>query len=356
MGWELTMKCNLDCSYCSKGIYGGHDNTSNHPPLEECLRTIDFLLQYADLYMQHKTKGLRSVVLDVYGGESLHHPDITEILAAVRNRYNKGYQHKWHLTLTTTTNAVVSPKKMARIIELIDEFTVSYHTESSKKQKDTVCNNILAISSAGKRVKCLILMHARPDLFTDAQQMIAWCEANNIRYLPKQIDHSESKTNFNHSSQQIKWFENLYQQKSYKVEHMTHLDQSKQTNDLSAMGRACCGGRNLCTNQSYKQRHYFVANRFPDWFCSVNEFFVYIKQVTGEIFTNKDCKMNYDGAVGPIGNLSDSKSLLSWTAENLDNDSMPVIQCKNKICYCGLCAPKAKEKKEFDYIMEKYRT
>ena len=82
LDWELTMKCNLDCSYCGTGIYGGHDNSTRHPSLDKCLETLDFMFEYADLYMRTKPPGLRYVVLNVYGGESLHHPDIVKIASA----------------------------------------------------------------------------------------------------------------------------------------------------------------------------------------------------------------------------------------------------------------------------------
>ena len=51
LDWEVTKLCNLDCSYCSTGLEGGQDNNTKHPPLEECLRTIDFMYEYVDLYM-----------------------------------------------------------------------------------------------------------------------------------------------------------------------------------------------------------------------------------------------------------------------------------------------------------------
>jgi uncharacterized radical SAM superfamily Fe-S cluster-containing enzyme len=112
LDWELTLKCNLDCSYCETGIHGGHDNSIAHPPLHECLETIDFMYKYVDLYMSQKPKGIKYVILNMYGGESLYHPDIVEILAACRDRYLKLYQDKWHLTVTTTTNAIISKKRL----------------------------------------------------------------------------------------------------------------------------------------------------------------------------------------------------------------------------------------------------
>lgn len=67
LDWEVTKLCNLDCSYCVTGLDGGHDNSTKHSPLEECLQTIDFMYQYVDLYMQYKKPSQRKVILNVYG-------------------------------------------------------------------------------------------------------------------------------------------------------------------------------------------------------------------------------------------------------------------------------------------------
>jgi hypothetical protein len=123
---------------------------------------------------------------------------------------------------------------------------------------------------------------------------------------------------------------------------------------LASIGRACCGGRQLCENQNRRQRTFFVANKFKDWYCSVNHYFLYIKQINGEIFVNKDCKMNFSGEIAPIGNLADTKSLLKQTRQWIDTDTMPVIQCKKNRCYCGLCAPKAQSQQEYREIMTKF--
>lgn len=354
LDWELTMKCNLDCSYCGQGIYGGHDNTTKHPPLPSCYSTIDFMFQYADLYMQQKTKGLRYVVLNVYGGEALHHPDIVAILKRINEVYTAQYQSRWHLTVTTTTNAIIQKKKLQDILPFIDEFTVSYHSENTDKQKNMFKSNINEIVSAGKRVKCVILMHSRPDLFEESQLMIDWCMANQITALPRQLDHSIERVQFNYLPQQVIWFDKFYKEKSYNSKTTVDVPNDKSKVDLSDMGRSCCGGRLLCKDQSYKSRDSYVVNKFPDWFCSVNEFFLYIKQVNGEIYTNKDCKMNFHNQVGPIGHLSDSDQLLRYTRDRLMHNRH-AIQCQKTRCLCGLCAPKAQHRHTFDKIMEKYR-
>ena len=83
LDWELTMKCNLDCSYCPVGIYGGHDNSIAHPKLADCIATLNFMYEYVDRMMAGRVNSLRYVVLNIYGGESLHHPNIVDTKAPV---------------------------------------------------------------------------------------------------------------------------------------------------------------------------------------------------------------------------------------------------------------------------------
>ena len=352
LDWELTLKCNLDCSYCpTSDIYGGHDNSTEHPSVEECMRTVDFMLEYVDLYMQHKPPALRHVVLNVYGGESLHHPEIVTILEGVHERYQK-YRESWNLAICTTTNAIISPRKLAKIIPLIDEFTVSYHAENTDKHKNQFKDNLLAIRAADKRLKCIVLMHTDTALFEDGQAMIDWLKANNIRHLPRHLD-DPTKAKWNYNEKQITWFNSLYQSRTHG---QADAIPSGETLNLSDTGRACCGGRQVCQDQNYKERKFYVMdNKFTGWSCSVNWFFLYVKQLSGHLYFNKDCRMNFAGEVGVIGNLSDTASVINELKNYLDTGTMPVIQCKKYNCICGLCAPKAETRELYDKIITKYQ-
>ena len=343
LDWELTLKCNLDCSYCPTGIYGGHDNTLEHPPVEDCLRTLDFMYEYVDIYMSKRPKHSRHVILNVYGGESLFHPNIVELLVAAREKHS-AYADRWSLTITTTTNGVVGENHLGRIVDLIDEFTVSYHTESLPKQKDQVRNTILAIKQRGRRLKCIILMH--PAHFQDNLDMIEFCKQHDIKHLPRQLDRGKDQTQFDYKPEQVIWFDKLY---AGKVKTNVIPILASATGNLTEEGRACCGGRQLVKDQNFRQRHFYVDNRFEGWMCSVNHFFLFVKQVNGEVFVNKDCKMNYNGEVGPIGHLSDTQSILDQAKQDI-----PAIQCKKPTCWCGLCAPKAKDLDTYTTIMSKY--
>jgi hypothetical protein len=92
-------------------------------------------------------------------------------------------------------------------------------------------------------------------------------------------------------------------------------------------------------------------NKFEGWSCSVNWFFIFVKQTERAIYVNKDCKMNFNGEVAPIGYLSDAETILQDLEINLTNNTMPVITCKKRACWCGLCAPKAKTQDLYNTMM-----
>ena len=62
--------------------------------------------------------------------------------------------------------------------------------------------------------------------------------------------------------------------------------------------------------------------------------------------------MTFDGTVGPIGNLSNSKAIIDKLKEQLSN-GQPIIKCVKENCLCGLCAPKAKDLETYKKIIKK---
>ena len=353
LDWELTKKCNLDCSYCSTDIEeGGHNNSTKHPPLGECLRSIDFMYEYVNLYMEHKKPSQRKVILNVYGGESLFHPDIVEILQACRDKYTP-YADNWELTVTTTTNAVINENIWEKIIPLIDEFTVSYHAENLPKQEKLFFNNLLSLKEINKRVKVVVMMHA--NLWEKSIRAIEFCKSNNIRYLAKPYDNYD----LSYSTEQFDYIKNYWISNT----NTKNLEESKQRlksignkdNVVSLNeGRACCGGRKLALNNSLSSSVTFVPRQgFKDWYCSVNWFFLFVQQLTGKVYTNKDCRTSLNSKVEPLGNIEDTTPMINQLKDYLDNKNMPVIRCVKSICLCGYCAPKAEDISDFKELISR---
>ena len=349
--WELTLKCNLDCSYCSTEItHGGHLPGAKHPSKEDCFKTIEFMLEYVDLYMQYKPKWTRAVVLNVYGGESLFHPEIAEILKKVKSIYQK-YKDNWPLKITCTTNLIIGKNLRNQIWNLVDEFTVSYHSESVLKQKQMFLDNVLFLKQKNKDTKVILCMHQDPQRWKEILKVKDFCEQHNIRYLCKALD---GDLNSNYTTEQIAWFRGYWNKHSSGNQTYETVESDAP---LSTLGRTCCGGRQMCSNGNLKQRSFFIQdNNFFDWHCSVNWFFLFIRQHTNEIFVNKDCRMSFNNKVEPIATLDSAKELIEKTKQQLTSGSMPVIQCKKSRCVCGLCAPKALTRSNFDNIMNKHIT
>ena len=127
------------------------------------------------------------MVLNVYGGEAMHHPDIVEILKQARERHLAG-NYTWHLTITTMTNLIMLDRKLAQVVDYVDEFTCSYHTECTPKQKQQFKENLQIIKLSKRKLKCVVLMHNHPERFQDAQAMIDWLKEQEIETLPRQLD------------------------------------------------------------------------------------------------------------------------------------------------------------------------
>lgn len=343
LDWEITLKCNLNCSYCGPEY---HDNSTLHPPLDQCLETIDFMFEYVDLYMQYKSKWSRSVVMNVYGGESIFHPNILEIHKTIKQKH-LAYADQWDLLVQTTTNLTAGSNLIKKLSEHIDSWTASYHSENTRKQKLQFQKNCLFLKQQNKKLKVIVLMH--PSKFEDSLSMIEFCKQHQIDHLPRQLDDIHNWFPYNQT--QIEWFDSFYNKKTYNAAEVK-LDTEQSI--MSKAGRACCGGRQLCADSNFKNRNFFIPNEFTGWSCSVNWFFLYVKQFTGNVYFNKDCRMNLDNQVGPIGNLRDSKQIVDTLRKQLSTNTMPVITCKKEKCYCGLCAPKAHNLETFKSVFNKY--
>ena len=356
LDWELTKRCNLDCGYCSTGIDGGHDNTTDHPPLAECLKSIDFMYEYVDQYMKYKKESQRKVVLNVYGGESLFHPDIVEILRECRDRYTQ-YQDRWYLTITCTTNGIVGKNQWKRIVPLVDEFTVSYHSENLPKQKQQYRDNVLYLKHMNKRFKCVVMMHNDVELFADSEKIIDFCKLNELRYVVKPLDNVEPIWMYNQDQfGKLKTFWISRVPVAQQLDYTAKINLIGKNDTVSSIheGRPCCGGRKLSLNGDLKSNVSFVPRQgFEGWSCSVNWFFLFVRQLDGAVFTNKDCQTSTTGQVEPLGNISNSKTIISTLKNQLETKTMPIIQCVKSTCLCGFCAPKAESRKDFMELIQR---
>lgn len=355
--WVVTYLCNLDCSYC-----GSHDNTTKHPDKEECKKSIDFAMEYADIVLSAKRKFEQAVTFNILGGEPMLHPDFPELLEYLRHVHETKYKDRWPLTVCTMTNGIVGKNALAKCVPYIDYITVSYHTESNEKQKQMCIESIYAIKELGRPLNVRLMSHSDPEKFNECVELAARLDQDGIAYAYKPI--GVSITN------QTDWSVPHRQRHLYQKEQATHIvkfwnsrneaqasvDDFVKIDDryvVASKGYPCCGEKPLCVNFDRKK----PVNRIPrtdfkGWYCSVNWQFLYIQQHTGRVYHNTSCMVNYDSEVGPIGHLSDTQQMINRLQNMIDNKAVNVIKCPKSICGCGLCAPKAETKEDFETIMK----
>jgi hypothetical protein len=278
--------------------------------------------------MNNKPPQQKHVSFNIFGGESLFHPNIIDIIEYAYNKHNGNYA--WTLGLNTVTNAIVKPKVWDMLLDYFDYLTVSYHTESTIAEQELFRRNVLELQKRNKRFQASILLH--PINIQNCKSMIDWCKDHDIPYWARKMDTPPGQGTREHTITLVKRNEIL------------------KTRQL---GRSCCGGQKFNVDQDYTKTVSIVPNNFMDWNCGVNHFFIFVKQETKEVFINKDCLMSYDSEYGPIGSLTDPTKIVQDLKYRIENGTDYIV-CKKERCWCGLCSPKAKDKVVYDDIMKKY--
>lgn len=346
--WSLTQFCNLDCSYCTS-----HDNATEHPLVDECVKGIEFAFQHADLIMSIRKKYERSVTLNLLGGEVLIHPDIVDILKYAHALHQQRYKSRWDLNVSLLTNAAIGKRALKRCLPYIKHWTVSYHTETNKKQKKLIVDNIFELHQQQKLSRVRVMMHSSPEKFNECLNLISMLKENNIAYEVTPIGVHQTmkfdKTVHEYSHQQSQTILSYWNRDERKAEEVS------TNNDkfiVTKTGYPCCSGQLLCVNQDRKNlvRHVPMVH-FKNWYCSVNLSFLSVNQVTKNIHYNDACRVNNQSKLGVVGTLDNSEQIITELRSQIESQSVPVIQCPKDICGCGRCAPKSDNIDTFRKIM-----
>lgn len=339
--WLLTLKCNYDCTYCPIGPTG-HDNSTQHPSLEKCITMLKQMYQYTDVMMQNKKNAFKVAILNVYGGESLYHPDIENILIETTKQFEK-YSNRWKLKRRITTNATATEKLWQVVCDHIEGITFSYHSEGSEKMKTLFKKNIEYAVKTKKEHDIIVCMFPNAQYWQDCLDFLQYCKQNNLNARPRLLDGRQGV----YTQKQI---EQLNQYKDYS--------NIKFNEDIiiDDQARACCGGRSLCTNRNLKEHNVLVPREqgFEGWHCSANQFFLFGNNVSGTYSTNKDCLVRLDQTSGSIATIDTMEEYINQLKKNSENGKIPTLRCVQKKCLCGTCAPKSLHKEMLDTILQIY--
>ena len=107
-------------------------------------------------------------------------------------------------------------------------------------------------------------------------------------------------------------------------------------------------------NRNLRQTQFLVP-RGPDgfhgWHCAANQFFLHGNNVSGQYFTNKDCRVTLDGNRGAIADINTMPVYIERLRQNKE---LPTLTCAQKTCLCGTCAPKSRHRDNLSEILKIY--
>lgn len=324
--WDLGRRCNYDCSYCPSHR---HDNFSPHATLDDLKKAADFIFEYAKLVAKYRMN--KDFHISFTGGEPTVNPKFIDFAEYVRLKYLTDYNDYFNLKLDLTTNGAMSYSTARAIIENFDYVTVSYHAEAVSKLKKQVIDRTLQFKNSNIGLKVNVMFHSQ--YFEECREICDLLQSAQIKFVPRLIgDDPNSKSSRAHlyTEDQKKWLTDYW------------------GIDFGLTSRPCCGGRtfSVCSNNSCQQTSYVNLREFKDWSCSVNWYFLHIEQQTGLVYHHQTCQAKLDGTRGSIGSLRDSKKIISDLVNHIETKTMPIIVCPNKICGCGLCTPKSKNRQD----------
>lgn len=324
--WDLGRRCNYDCSYCPSHR---HDNFSPHATLQELKCTAEFLFEYISTIAEHRND--KTFHVSFTGGEPTVNPHFIEFAEYIRAKREK-YSDQFTVKLDLTTNGAMSEKIADSVIENFDYVTVSYHCEAHDKLKAQALSRISQFYTSGINLKVNVMFHAQ--FFDECKNVCETLKLQDIKFIPRVIgDDPDSKPNFAHMYTEA--------QKDWFKEHWGMKEPSKTM-------RPCCGGRTmgLCTSQGVEESTVVNFREFQGWSCSVNWYFLHIEQQTRLAYTHQTCQARLDGTRGPLGSLDAWSTIVADLRTKLEQKSMPIIVCPNKLCGCGLCTPKSENRQD----------
>ena len=398
--WDTGRRCNYDCTYCPAHR---HDNFSPHASLQELQSVGRFLYDYSALLCKYKTKDQLNVSFT--GGEPTVNPKFIEFGKWLRELYTQEYKDKFALQLGLTTNGAFGEKMAQSILTEYDTCTISYHVEAHKNLKKQVIRNIYFLKEHDYSMKINVMFHAQ--YFDECIELCRKLQQDNISFVPRMIgDDGGDVSAHTYTDKQLKWMKDYWKNSNkkiqdlsvdeYRINHNVHSKKQKSVNETTtvqktvdkfepskkdvavklneknqiidkdpknkaeAMGRPCCGSRIMETCGSdgcWTKTKFLDFQKFQNWQCSVNWFFLHIEQQTDQIFHHQTCQARFDGTRGAIGSISESDKILDWLREKLETKTMPIIQCPlgpNKLCGCGLCSPKSTELEQLKNILPRH--
>ena len=326
--WDTGRRCNYDCTYCAP-IH--HDNFSPHASFDTLKDTASFIFKYVDLITKYRKHN--DVGISLTGGEPTANPNFLKLVHYLKEQVDN--RPGTHLSLTT--NGTMGKRLTQAVSETFKFVTISYHTEADVRLKKNVISRIKQLHALGTNVKVNVMFHAH--YFDECIDICNQLKQDGIPYTPRTLGENpagEKDYGHQYTEEQQEWIRSFW-----------NIPKEESKNNFGAeLGRPCCGGRcmSISNDSETKEVKFLTYRKFKDWYCSVNWFFLHIEQQTDSVYHHQTCQARFDGTAGPIGKISEGNLILQELENNLTNNTMPIIQCPNSFCGCGMCTPKSSSK------------
>ena len=323
--WDLGRRCSYACSYCPP-----HRNNKWSPFIDykTLCTTVDKVAEYALLYDQFRRQPAKKK-LSFTGGEPTVHPDFFRFLRYVKNTYP-------FFSRGLTTNGWFGSSVLDKVLSLTTGGTLSYHCESTDKQKKQVIDNAIVLRD---KFKVNVMFHK--DYFWECVDVCEKLEKNSVDFVPRIIgdDHPDDKKSIElgytqvYSDDQMQWFRDYWKMKGQNV--------TESGNTQQGLGRPCCGGR--CFKVDSVDSYFLPDTNFLGWSCMVNWYFLFLNSEADRVWTHQTCGVNLDGEVAPLGKISEFDDILDKLSDSLYTKRVPMITCPKTFCGCGMCITKSKD-------------
>jgi MoaA/NifB/PqqE/SkfB family radical SAM enzyme len=323
--WDLGRRCSYACSYCPP-----HRNNKTSPYIkyETLKKTMEGIAEYALLYDTFRKKPAKKK-LSFTGGEPTVHPDFFRLLKDIRYEYPD-------FSRGLTTNGWFGENVLTKVHAYTTGGTISYHSEATKKQKETCISNAISLRS---NYKVNVMFHK--DYFKECIDVCEKLEKNEVNFVPRIIGDEENDEKaielgyaHRYNREQMKWFRTYWKNRGQNV--------TEKGNSQTGLGRPCCGGR--CFKADGVDTYFLPSTNFVGWNCMVNWYFLFLNSEADRVWTHQTCGVNLDGEVAPLGKISEFDKIIdSLEHELYVHKTVPMITCPKTFCGCGMCVTKSKE-------------
>jgi len=160
--WNLSKRCNFDCSYCSPHT---HDNHSLWKKLDDYKKAVDKLVKCTD----------KEIWLSFTGGEPCIYPNFLDLISHCKE---KGIHY-----ISVCSNGSMGAHYYVKALRWLDNIIISYHFEHEINVLDTILTIKRHLKNETMHVHVMML----PDHFDKSIEVMKTLKQNDVLFGVRRI-------------------------------------------------------------------------------------------------------------------------------------------------------------------------